>query len=123
MTALQARPRRKSRWLILANSLQSSSAGGFMRLLSLGALALLLAGGATVQAQSTSSPSREVTLPRGTVLPVVLDTAVGSDISRVEQPVSAHLARAVVIRGETVLPRGSAIAGLVSDAARSGKVK
>src|SRR5438105_1593562 len=99
MTAPQARPRRKSRWLILANSLQSSSAGGFMRLLSLGALALLLAGGATVQAQSTSSPSREITLPRGTVLPVVLDTAVGG---------GAGTAAVLSTRGKEVrLPRGA----------------
>src|SRR5262245_39590214 len=49
---------------------------------------------------------REVTIPAGTQLPVILDTAVGSDISRVEQPVAAHLSRAVVVRGQTVLLEG-----------------
>jgi len=53
----------------------------------------------------------------------VLDTPVGSDTSRVEEPVRAHLAQAVVVRGMTVLPAGSAVSGVVTDATRSGKVK
>ena len=40
---------------------------------------------------------REVTIPAGTPLPIVLDTTVGSDTSSVEQPVEAHLARAVLL--------------------------
>ena len=66
---------------------------------------------------------REVTIPAGTSLPLVLDTAIGSDISRVEQPVRAHLARAIVVRGATVLAQGSPVSGVVTDARRSGKVK
>jgi hypothetical protein len=66
---------------------------------------------------------REVTIPAGTSLPLVLDTGVGSDISRVEQAVHAHLARSIVVRGETVLAQGSAVSGVVTDARRSGKVK
>ena len=66
---------------------------------------------------------REVTLPAGTTLPVVLETSVGSDISRVEQPVRAHLARAVIINGVTAVPSGSIVNGVVTDARRSGKVK
>ena len=66
---------------------------------------------------------REVTLPVGTRLPVVLDTGVGSDTSRVEQPVQAHIARAIVVNGQTVLPAGTRVSGVVTDARRSGKVK
>jgi hypothetical protein len=66
---------------------------------------------------------REVTLPAGTTLPIVLDTSVGSDTSRVEEAVTAHLARAVSIRGETVLRAGSRVTGVVTDAKRSAKVK
>ncbi len=65
----------------------------------------------------------EVTIPAGTSLPLVLDTGVGSDISRVEQPVRAHLARAIAVHGQTVLAEGSAVSGVVTDAKRSGKVK
>jgi len=66
---------------------------------------------------------REVALPAGTVLPVDLLTAVGSDISRVEQPVQGRLRRAVTINGVEVLPAGTAISGHVTAARRPGKVK
>jgi hypothetical protein len=68
-------------------------------------------------------PARELTIPSGTHLPIVLDDTVGSDISRPEQPVHAHLSRAVIVRGETVLPSGSRLTGVVTDATRSAKVK
>src|SRR5262245_46695050 len=47
-------------------------------------------------AASAAAPRmREVTLPAGTQLPLVLDTPVASDTSQVEQAVHAHLARPV----------------------------
>jgi hypothetical protein len=75
------------------------------------------------EAAAPAAAWREVIIPAGTALPVVLDTTVGSDISRVEQPVHAHLARGVVVHGATVLPAGSAVTGVVTNAVRSGKVK
>jgi hypothetical protein len=65
----------------------------------------------------------EVTIPAGTVLPIVLDTSVGSDTSRVEQSVAAHLSRPITFHGETVLAAGSRISGVVTDAQPSGRVK
>lgn len=65
----------------------------------------------------------EVTLPAGTVLPLVLDTPVASDSSRVEQAVRAHLARPVRADGVVVLPTGSELHGVVTNVVRSGKVK
>ena len=67
--------------------------------------------------------TREVTLPRGTLLPVTLDTAIGSDISRVEQPVHGHLRRAVLRNGVEVLPAGTEVNGYVTSARRPGRVK
>ncbi len=67
--------------------------------------------------------AREVTIPAGTRLSIVLDTTVGSDISRREDPVSAHVSRAVIVNGVTVLPQGSRVSGVVASAVRSGKVK
>jgi hypothetical protein len=72
---------------------------------------------------AAAEKTREITLPAGTHLPIVLDTTVGSDISRIEQPVQAHLSRAVTLQGATVLPEGSRLSGVVTDAKRSGKVK
>jgi len=66
---------------------------------------------------------REVTIPAGTSLPIVLDTPVGSDTSRVEEAVHAHLSKAIVVQGQTVLAEGSGVSGVVTDATRSGKVK
>jgi hypothetical protein len=114
-----------------------------MRLLSMGLLAASLAAGACDRAEpvaaavtdaksaatSAAEPKapaaeeREITIPAGTVIPVTLDTSVGSDISRVEQPVSAHVTRPVTIDGHTALPAGSHVGGVVMDATRSGKVK
>jgi len=83
-------------------------------------------GRAEASAPATAAASaavREVTIPAGTLLAVVLDTPVGSDPSRVEERVSAHLARPVLVSGETALAAGSRVDGVVTDARRSGKVK
>jgi hypothetical protein len=81
-------------------------------------------GSAASSAGSESSAAyREVTLPAGTVLPVDLETSVGSDTSRVEQPVQGRLRRAVTLNGVEALPAGTAISGHVTAAERPGKVK
>src|SRR4051794_28119246 len=74
-------------------------------------------------ARTAPAPTREVTIPAGTQLTVMLDTAVGSDTSRVEEPVTAHLTRPIHVHGDTVLAEGSRITGVVTDATRSAKVK
>jgi hypothetical protein len=66
---------------------------------------------------------REVTIPAGTILKVNLNTTVGSNTSRVEDPVRGTLRSPVVVRGITALPAGTAISGNVTDATRSGRVK
>jgi hypothetical protein len=72
---------------------------------------------------AAAAVTREVTLPAGTVLPVDLETSVGSDISRVEQPVQGRLRRSIVFNGVEVLPAGAAINGHVTAARRPGRVK
>jgi hypothetical protein len=101
-----------------------------MRLLVIGVLALGVGGsacdraGASVTALASTAPVlREITIPAGTRLSVVLDTSVGSDTSRVEEAVHAHIARPVVVHGQTVLAEGARVSGVVTDATRSGKVK
>jgi Bacterial conjugation TrbI-like protein len=66
--------------------------------------------------------AREVTIPAGTPLPIVVDTGVASNTSRVEQPVRAHLSRDVRIDDQIVLPAGSELYGNVSAVRRPGKV-
>lgn len=62
-------------------------------------------------------------MPAGTSLPIELTTAVASDTSSVEDPVTARVVEDVVVRGETVIPQGSTVAGRVTYAQESGKVK
>ena len=66
---------------------------------------------------------REVTIPTGTNLAVVLDTTVASATSEVEAPVNAHLSRSITVQGQTALPEGSRVSGVVTDATRAAKVK
>jgi hypothetical protein len=85
-------------------------------------------GAETPKAEDDSSrraapASREVTLPAGTVLPVELTTRVGSEISNVEDTVRGTLRRPIVIGGVQALPAGTAVAGHVTAAERSARVK
>ena len=66
---------------------------------------------------------RQVTIPAGTVLRLRVSRGFGSDISRVEDQVSATLANPVVVGGRAVLGQGSLASGYVSQATRPGKVK
>lgn len=86
-------------------------------------LAAPAAASAETPSGSSAAAYHDVTLPAGTVLPVDLETSVGSDISRVEQPVHGRLRRAVFVRGMEVLPAGTAVSGHVTAARRPGRVK
>jgi hypothetical protein len=66
---------------------------------------------------------RDVTIPAGTTLQLSLNTAVASDTSLVEDAVSADLTSAVSVDGRTVLPAGTTVAGIVTDADDSNRVK
>ena len=66
---------------------------------------------------------REVVIPAGTVLAVDLETAVGSDTSRVEDAVRGTLRRAVTVDGVQALPAGTSVLGHVTAAERSARVK
>ena len=65
----------------------------------------------------------DVTIPSGTSLSLELTSAVGSDTSRVEEPVRATLRSPVTINGQVALPAGSEVTGVVSAAEGSGRVK
>lgn len=66
---------------------------------------------------------RLVSIPANTALPLALQTEVGSDISKVEDRVAARVTRDVLVGGEVVVPEGSRVAGRVTYAQPSGKVK
>jgi hypothetical protein len=82
----------------------------------------LVTGADLDRAPAVAAPARHV-IPAGTVLRLRVTRGFGSDISRVEDPVTATLARALVVDGRTILPAGSTASGFVSEATRPGKVK
>ncbi len=94
-----------------------------------GALVIGAAGSAALRkfhsaASTPEAPvAREMTIPAGTVLRVRIESHAGSDFSRVEDPVQGQLAADVVIDGQTVVPAGSAIDGVVTAAERSGRAE
>jgi outer membrane lipoprotein SlyB len=66
---------------------------------------------------------REVTVAAGTTLPVELDGALASDTNAVEDPVHATLRSRVLVNGVEVIPTGSPVRGVVTQATPSGAVK
>ena len=66
---------------------------------------------------------RDVTIPAGTKLSVTLLSTLASNTSKVEDPVRGSLAEAVVVSGQTVLPKGAELSGSVTDVKQSGRVK
>ena len=66
---------------------------------------------------------REFTLPAGTNLSLELKSAIGSDVSEVEDTVRATLRESIRMDGHSVLPAGTEIVGTVTGAERAGRVK
>ena len=66
---------------------------------------------------------RAFTIPAETPLSIILESALASDTSHVEDPVEGRLASAVVVSRTRVLPAGARVMGSVINATRSGRVK
>lgn len=87
-------------------------------------MAVLLAADTEVAAREHRDRfERAVTIPAGTIIRLRVERGFGSDISRVEDPVTGRVTRAVIVNGSTVIPAGSTVHGYVSQAERPGKVK
>lgn len=78
---------------------------------------------AAAAAERPAPAFREVTLPAGTQLHLNLKSAIGSDTSHVEDAVVGELRQAVVVKGQSVLPVGTEVTGIVTNVARAGRVK
>ena len=66
---------------------------------------------------------KEVTIPAGTTLRLDLTSSLSSDSSHVEDAVRAKLRQPVALDGQTVVPAGAEVAGVVTDVEESGRVK
>lgn len=74
-------------------------------------------------AAPASQRTRTLTVPASTVLDVRLETAVGSETSRVEDPVRASVVTPVYVNDVKVIPRSSLLMGEITHVRESGKVK
>jgi hypothetical protein len=80
--------------------------------------------GEAAKAPAKAAPVyREVMLPAGTTLRLDLASSIASDSSRVEDAVRATVREPLIIEGQTVVPTGAELAGVVTDVADSGRVK
>jgi hypothetical protein len=66
---------------------------------------------------------REVTVPAGMRMTVVLETPVSSDGSKVEDTVRGKLGKPIEIDGKTAVPEGTQVIGSVMEATQSGRVQ
>lgn len=84
----------------------------------------LAESGDRVKAAEAKRPVyREVSLPAGTTLRLDLASSISSDGSKVEDAVRATVREAVVVDGQTVVPMGAELSGVVTDVEDSGRVK
>jgi len=74
-------------------------------------------------ATSSSSDSKQVALPAGTVVTVRLSSTVGSKISAKGDHFSATVATPVQVDGKVVLPKGAEVLGKVVEAMPQGRFK
>ena len=74
-------------------------------------------------AEVTEPYLTEVTVPAGTTLVLALDHALASDVSQVEDAVTAQLRRSVMVDDRLAIPEGSLAIGAVTAVEASGKVR
>ena len=68
-------------------------------------------------------PPRPIVVPTGTVLTVRLVQSLSSKTSQAGGTFSATMANPITVEGNTVIPRGSKVYGIVRDAKKAGKFK
>jgi len=66
---------------------------------------------------------KPVVIPRGTILTVRLEQALGSKSSRQGDRFKASLSKPVVVKGKTIIPVGAKASGTVTDAHAAGRFK
>jgi hypothetical protein len=93
--------------------------------------ALLFLSLSTLRAGEPQAPSKEtqeeqefeMTVPEGTVIPIVLTSVLNSKSSKVGDVFYADTNYPIWIQQRLVIPRGSIIRGTVTDVVRPGKIK
>jgi hypothetical protein len=86
----------------------------------LAALSLVLGFGAATEARAGS---RDSTVPEHTPIQVVLDQPVSADHTKAGDHFDATVAQPVVVDGNTVIPKGARVSGVVLESRHGGRIK
>jgi hypothetical protein len=84
------------------------------------ALSLALGFGAATEVRAGS---RDTTLPEHTPIQVVLDESVSADHTKAGDHFAATVAQPVVVDGNTVIPKGARVSGVVVESRHGGRIK
>jgi hypothetical protein len=72
---------------------------------------------------STREVQKPIVVPAGTTVSVILSSTISSKTSNPGDVFSASVASPVLIAGETAIPKGAEVEGVVADAKKQGKFK
>ncbi|MEO8484084.1 MAG: hypothetical protein ABI634_17870 [Acidobacteriota bacterium] len=97
--------------------------GDFLRTVPVDKIADVRLTSASVPEVPPRATFREVHVPSGTALSVRLLSSLSSESSHVEDSVEGELTRPVLVDGVEVIPAGSTVRGVVTQATPSGRVK
>jgi hypothetical protein len=78
---------------------------------------------AAAPARAAAPRAQPVVLPAGTSIEVTVDQAVSSKTNNSGDHFAASIATPVLVNGKQVIPRGSAVAGMVTDAKSAGRFR
>jgi hypothetical protein len=78
---------------------------------------------AAVPAPPPPPPPEPIVIPSGTVLTVRLQQALSSKTNTEGDPFNATLAQPLTVKGKTVVPAGSSLSGVVTEAHKAGRFK
>jgi hypothetical protein len=76
-----------------------------------------------VPAPPPPPPPEPIVIPSGTVLTVRLQQALSSKTNTEGDPFNATLAQPLTVKGKTVVPSGSSVSGVVTEAHKAGRFK
>jgi hypothetical protein len=83
------------------------------KLVTLGMMALLLAGLAAAQ-EATTGTTLPTAMPAGTTISIKLETPIATYVTKVGDQFSGRVTQAVVVNGVTVVPVGASVIGQVT---------
>jgi len=109
--------------VLAVGSMSASTAGGSMASRAQATSSPVQTTPPAVQATPPVADSIELTVPAQSVIGIRLDSGVSTTTAKVEDLVTAHVTRDVVVSGHTAIPAGTRLEGTVTLVDKGGKLK